>query len=400
VKLLADKGYELIPCERTSDSIIGEGAYSKVQLFYSTSLRKNVAIKIINKSSAPRDFVNHFLPREIEVLQRVRHQFVVEITEILATNDGRIFIVMEYAQHGDLLRHIQQNGAIDEDRSRYLFKQLIKSVQYLHNKRIVHRDLKCENLLLTRMKEDLPKIRNNRSYTELSNNNNNINQTPPESPRRYDMGNMLTPEFNMEEVKLLVTDFGFSRRFESPDEKSRTFCGSAAYAAPEIIKGEPYKMRDHDMWSLGVILFIMVCGTMPYDDSNVRKMLKEQLSRKLRFPPQAAQTLSDECKDLIHKLIEPNANRRYKIDQILSHPWLTQIPNEEIISTPSPIVIQSLGLEENNNSSSNNKSAKKSQSNQKSQHNPTASDQSHQQHQQQGKEQQAKNGNTNNKFWW
>jgi serine/threonine protein kinase len=221
-------------------------------------------------------------------------------------------------------------------------------------------------------------------------------------PRRYDMGNMLTPEFNMEEVKLLVTDFGFSRRFESPDEKSRTFCGSAAYAAPEIIKGEPYKMRDHDMWSLGVILFIMVCGTMPYDDSNVRKMLKEQLSRKLRFPPQAAQTLSDECKDLIHKLIEPNANRRYKIDQILSHPWLTQIPNEEIISTPSPIVIQSLGLEENNNnSSSNNKSAKKSQSYQKSQHNPTASDQSHQQHQhQQGKEQQAKNGNTNNKFWW
>ena len=96
------------------------------------------------------------------------------------------------------------------------------------------------------------------------------------------MGNMLTPKFNTDEVKLLVTDFGFSRRFENEDERSRTFCGSAAYAAPEIIKGEPYKMRDHDMWSLGVILFIMVCGTMPYDDSNVRKMLKEQLSRKLQ----------------------------------------------------------------------------------------------------------------------
>ena len=237
-----------------------------------------MAVKIINKSSAPRDFVNHFLPREIEVLQRVRHKFVVEITEILATNDGRIFIVMEYAQHGDLLRHIQQNGAIDEDRSRYLFKQLIKSVEYLHSRRIVHRDLKCENLLLTRMKDDLPNInvsRQGHSQTSLS-------KTPPESPRRYDMGNMLTPKFNTDEVKLLVTDFGFSRRFENEDERSRTFCGSAAYAAPEIIKGEPYKMRDHDMWSLGVILFIMVCGTMPYDDSNVRKMLKEQLSRKLQ----------------------------------------------------------------------------------------------------------------------
>jgi len=339
VSLLADKGYELIPCDRTSDSIIGEGAYSKVQLFYSTSLRKNVAIKIINKSSAPRDFVHHFLPREIEVLQRVRHQFIVEISEILTTNDGRIFIVMEYAQHGDLLRHIQQNGAIDEERSRYLFKQLIKAVQYLHNRRYVHRDLKCENLLLTRLKEDLPKIR----QLDGTESDTTLTRTPPESPRRYDMGSMLTSKFPMDEVKLLVTDFGFSRRFETEDERSRTFCGSAAYAAPEIIKGEPYKMRDHDMWSLGVILFIMVCGTMPYDDSNVRKMLKDQLSRKLRFPPHAAQTLSDECKDLIHRLIEPNANRRYKIDQILAHPWMTEIPSDSI--TPTPIVVKSLGLQ-------------------------------------------------------
>lgn len=380
VKLLSDKGYELIPCERTTDSIIGEGAYSKVQLFYSTNLRKNVAVKIINKSSAPRDFVNHFLPREIEVLQRVRHKFVVEITEILATNDGRIFIVMEYAQHGDLLRHIQQNGAIDEDRSRYLFKQLIKSVEYLHSRRIVHRDLKCENLLLTKLKDDLPTINRNLSQTTL-------NGTPPESPRRYDMGSMLTQKFNMDEVKLVVTDFGFSRRFENEDERSRTFCGSAAYAAPEIIKGEPYKMRDHDMWSLGVILFIMVCGTMPYDDSNVRKMLKEQLSRKLRFPPQAAQNLSDECKDLIHKLIEPNANRRYKIDQILCHPWLTQIPSDEI--TPIPIVVQNIGLDPERNNTTKGSGSQSNQVKEPTEH-------SHQQH---GKE-QTKNGNTNNKFWW
>jgi len=381
VKLLADKGYELIPCEHTSDSIIGEGAYSKVQLFYSTSLRKNVAIKIINKSSAPRDFVNHFLPREIEVLQRVRHQFVVEITEILATNDGRIFIVMEYAQHGDLLRHIQQNGAIDEDRSRYLFKQLVKAVQYLHNRQIVHRDLKCENLLLTKMKEDLPNIR-----PTAADSSTMLNHTPPESPRRYDMGSMLTSKFKEEDVKLLVTDFGFSRRFESADERSRTFCGSAAYAAPEIIKGEPYKMRDHDMWSLGVILFIMVCGTMPYDDSNVRKMLKDQLSRKVRFPPQAAQNLSDECKDLIHKLIEPNANRRYKIDQILSHSWLTQIPSDDITTTP--IVVQNIGLQAehiaNNNSEANSSCSNSNQTKEPITDKDGTST--------------AKNGN--NKFWW
>jgi len=379
VKLLADKGYELIPCERTSDSIIGEGAYSKVQLFYSTNLRKNVAIKIINKSSAPRDFVNHFLPREIEVLQRVRHQFVVEITEILATNDGRIFIVMEYAQHGDLLRHIQQNGAIDEERSRYLFKQLVKAVQYLHNRKIVHRDLKCENLLLTKMKEELPTINPADSSTALT-------HTPPESPRRYDMGSSLLSKFKQDEVKLLVTDFGFSRRFETEDERSRTFCGSAAYAAPEIIKGEPYRMRDHDMWSLGVILFIMVCGTMPYDDSNVRKMLKDQLSRKVRFPPQAAQNLTDECKDLIHKLIEPNANRRFKIDQILSHSWLTQIPSDDI--TPTPIVVQTIGLQPDQ--IANNNSEETSPSSNSNQTKEPITD----------KDGTSTTKNGNNKFWW
>ena len=110
--------------------------------------------------------------------------------------------------------------------------------------------------------------------------------------------------------------------------------------------------------------------------------------RFLRFPPQAAQNLSDECKDLIHKLIEPNANRRYKIDQILCHPWLTQIPSNEI--TPTPVVVQRIGLDPENSSTTKGSS---SHSNQAHKDNSN-SEHSHQQ------QQAGKNGNTNNKFWW
>jgi len=296
VKLLKDRGYELVAGQ---EHRIGEGAYSKVQLYYSLNLNKRVAIKIVNKTQAPRDFVQHFLPRELEVLQRVRHQNVVQIYEILATNDGRVFIAMEYADHGDVLKFIQMHGALDEDRGRHLFSQLTLAVAYLHEKGIVHRDLKCENLLLTR------------TVHKQQGMNERVHGEEP-----------LLKNYDMDAVKLIVTDFGFSKRYERDGEKSRTFCGSAAYAAPEIIKGEAYQLRNHDMWSLGVILFIMACGTMPYDDSNIRKMLKDQLHKRLRYPPQAAYKLSSSCKDLIQKLIEPDPDSRYNIHQVIAHPWV------------------------------------------------------------------------------
>jgi len=306
MKLLADRGYQPIG----NGEIIGEGAYSKVQLFHSNLLNKDVAVKIINKTSAPRDFVQNFLPREIQVLQRVRHPFIVDIYEILATNDGRVFVAMEYAEYSDLLKHIQLTGAIEENRCRYLFRQLAEAIQYLHDKKIVHRDLKCENLLLT--KKSCPPV---------------TSQPRSLTPRSAPLQQNLTKLFDMEQVKLIVADFGFSKVYESEDELSRTFCGSAAYAAPEIIKGEPYMLKNHDMWSLGVILFIMSCGTMPFDDSNIRKMLRDQMERRVKMPPSAAERLSADCKDLIYKLIEPDAFRRYDINQVLAHPWLRTAPS-------------------------------------------------------------------------
>lgn len=314
VNLLRDRKYDLI-------GNIGHGAYSKVKLFQSKDLNKPVSIKIINKSLAPRDFVQNFLPREIDVLQVVRHHNIVDIYEILATNDGRIFVISEYAQYGDLLHHIQATGAMSETHARDLFRQLSTAIEYLHENKIVHRDLKCENLLLTYNLAPHEVSSTGSSYdSKMSILSSNSGSDPVDKDVICES---LPSNFNLGAVKIILADFGFSRKFTDYEEKSRTFCGSAAYAAPEIIKGEPYLLRNHDMWSLGVILFIMVCGTMPYDDSNIRQMLKDQLGRRVRFPPQVLSKISSECKDLIHRLIEPDVSKRYLVNQILEHNWIS-----------------------------------------------------------------------------
>jgi len=324
-KLLSEQGYQII-------GDIGEGAYSKVRLYWSTTLKQVVAIKIINRQQAPRDFVKNFLPREIDILQKVKHRHITNVYEILATSDGRIFIVLEYSVHNDVLRHIQTNGAFDEVRAKHIFAQLLEAVSYLHSNNIVHRDLKCENLLLTSTSENLA----------------TTNPTIDLSPFQRGQGTSssraskvikplpLSSGFDIDNVKLLLTDFGFSKITKAADEKSRSFCGSAAYAAPEIIQGIPYKPTSHDTWSLGVVLFIMVCGTMPFDDSNVRQMVKEQLAHKIRYPPQAAYNLSATCKDLIERMIEPNPETRLSINEIKAHPWIasTLYKKSGLASTP------------------------------------------------------------------
>lgn len=201
-RLLRERGYRILHG-------IGEGAYSKVKLAYSTRLGREVGIKCINKHVAPKDFVEKFLPRELHALPHLRHENIVRVYEILESSDGYVYIVMEAARNGDMLRYVQKKGALPEHEVRKYFKQLAQAIKYCHSLNICHRynlrrlikkmqkykkirDLKCENLLLDK--------------------DNN----------------------------LLLTDFGFSKPMTFNNHeivKSTTFCGSAAYAAPEIIRG-------------------------------------------------------------------------------------------------------------------------------------------------------------------
>uniref|UniRef100_A0A5F9D365 non-specific serine/threonine protein kinase n=1 Tax=Oryctolagus cuniculus TaxID=9986 RepID=A0A5F9D365_RABIT len=265
---------------------LGEGSYAKVKSAYSERLKFNVAVKIIDRKKAPTDFLEKFLPREIEILAMLNHRSIVKTYEIFETSDGKVYIVMELGVQGDLLEFIKTRGALHEDDARKKFHQLSSAIKYCHDLDVVHRDLKCENLLLDK-------------------------------------------DFNIK-----LSDFGFSKRCLRDDSGriilSKTFCGSAAYAAPEVLQGIPYQPKVYDIWSLGVILYIMVCGSMPYDDSNIKKMLRIQKEHRVNFP--RSKHLTGECKDLIYRMLQPDVNRRLHIDEILSHCWksATQLePREE-----------------------------------------------------------------------
>ncbi|MEE6521566.1 hypothetical protein FKM82_019833 [Ascaphus truei] len=269
---------------------LGEGSYAKVKAAFSDRLKLNVAVKIIDRKKAPADFLERFLPREMEILAAMNHRSIVKTYEIFETSDGKVYIVMELGVQGDLLDFIKTRGALPEDVARRLFTQLVTAVKYCHDLDIVHRDLKCENLLLDK-------------------------------------------DFNMK-----LTDFGFARRLTLDDDDdnvslSKTFCGSAAYAAPEVLQGIPYSPKGSDVWSLGVILFIMVCGSMPYDDSNIKKMLRLQREHRVDFP--RSKHLSNDCKDLNYRILQPDATRRLTVEEILSHTWLQSIPKHRVQESAS-----------------------------------------------------------------
>ncbi|KAJ7309648.1 hypothetical protein JRQ81_007705 [Phrynocephalus forsythii] len=255
---------------------LGEGSYAKVKSAFSERLKFNVAVKIIDRKKAPPDFLERFLPREIEILAKVNHRSIIKTYEIFETSDGKVYIVMELGVQGDLLEFIKNKGALPEDIARKMFRQLCSAIKYCHDGDIVHRDLKCENLLLDK------------------------------------------------DYHIKLSDFGFSKRLVRDDEGrviySKTFCGSAAYAAPEVLQGIPYEPKIYDIWSLGVILYIMVCGSMPYDDTNIRKMLRLQKEHRVHFPK--SKNLTMEYKDLIYRMLQPDVSRRLKIDEVLSHIWM------------------------------------------------------------------------------
>ena len=184
--LLERYGYQL-------GDILGKGSYAVVRKAYSRRHKRYVAVKIICKKKAPEDFLSKFLPREIKVLKKLQHPHVLSLIEVIETNT-RMYIITDLAESGDLLEFIRKNGAVAEAQAKRLFKQLVLGISYVHSQDVVHRDLKCENLLLDK------------------------------------------------EKNLIVSDFGFARdNLTSATGKKKlchTYCGSYAYAPPEILKGE------------------------------------------------------------------------------------------------------------------------------------------------------------------
>lgn len=255
--------------------LLGEGSYARVKITECPN-KQTAACKMICKKKAPKDFVNKFLPRELEIIRKLDHENVLKTHEVHEYTT-KVYVIMEMADNGDLLDYIKKNGARPDNEAKRLFGDVLKGIDYLHGIDVVHRDLKCENLLL---------FKNNR-------------------------------------VK--IADFGFARSCVDADGRrilSETYCGSAAYAAPEILKGTKYQPKAYDMWSTGVILFIIACGSMPFDDGDIRKMLKTQEKNDVHFPSRVEKSLNDDCKKLIRSLLECNVTKRLTVDGARNHSWL------------------------------------------------------------------------------
>jgi len=261
----------------TIDEEVGHGTYSKV---YKGRLRRSeeeqipIAIKIIDIKTSPVDFIKRFLPREINISKLVNHSNLLTTISDFETN-GKHYIVTELARF-DLLQYLRLKGPLRETLARRLFYELISGINHLHVNNIVHRDIKCENLLISL------------------------------------------------DGSLKVADFGFARQIDK-HSLSETYCGSTAYTAPEVLEAKfPYDPKQSDTWSCGVIMYILLAGTMPFSKNQLFTIVKSrtvQISLPLPISAKTTEIASNMMKSILH--FEPD--RRPKLNQLIrDHPWFTK----------------------------------------------------------------------------
>ena len=249
---------------------IGHGAFGKVNISLHVASGRLVAIKTFTKKNLKNKHAKNKINHEIEMLSRLRHPFITQILDSFET-DKHIFIVMEYIC-GDLLGFIRKRGKLSESMTKVIFKQIIEGLRYIHKKKIVHRDIKLDNILI------------------------DLNNT----------------------VK--ICDFGVSKRINKGDIMY-DHCGTPAYIAPEIFKNRGYEGFSCDIWSAGVTLYYMLGGVQPFCADSMKDLEKIILEGKY----DKLEDISDEANDLINRMLQLDPKKRLTDDEILNHPWIANI---------------------------------------------------------------------------
>uniref|UniRef100_A0A673CS43 non-specific serine/threonine protein kinase n=1 Tax=Sphaeramia orbicularis TaxID=375764 RepID=A0A673CS43_9TELE len=238
---------------------IGKGNFAKVKLARHVLTGKEVAPCVARFSQ---------LFREVRIMKMLNHPNIVKLFEVIET-EKTLYLVMEYASGGEVFDYLVAHGRMKEKEARAKFRQIVSAVQYCHQKCIVHRDLKAENLLLDA------------------------------------------------DMNIKIADFGFSNEF-TLGNKLDTFCGSPPYAAPELFQGKKYDGPEVDVWSLGVILYTLVSGSLPFDGQNLKELRERVLRGKYRIPFY----MSTDCENLLKKFLILNPSKRGSLEQIMRDRWM------------------------------------------------------------------------------
>ncbi|XP_062190623.1 CBL-interacting protein kinase 21 [Phragmites australis] len=252
---------------------LGEGHFGKVRLARHADTGRAFAIKILDRQRILAMKIDEQIKREIATLKLLKHPNVVRLYEVSASKT-KIYMVLEYVNGGELFDKITLKGKLSEKEGRKLFQQLMDAVSYCHEKGVYHRDLKPENVLVDAK------------------------------------GN------------IKVSDFGLSAlpQNQRKDGLLHTTCGSPNYIAPEVLLNRGYDGSMSDIWSCGVILYVMLTGNLPFDDQNVVVLYQKILKGNAHIP----KWLSQGAQDILRKILDPNPITRIDVDGIRAHDWFKQ----------------------------------------------------------------------------
>ncbi|KAM9841851.1 serine/threonine-protein kinase NIM1 [Aulostomus maculatus] len=262
---------------------IGYGTFSRVKLAFHALTKDKVALKILDKARLDTQ-AQRLLSREISSMESLHHPNVVRLYEVVET-PSRLFLVLEYAGGGDLHNRIFNEGKLSDNASKTTFAQILSAIKFMHNVNIIHRDLKAENILFT------------------------------------------------SSGCVKVADFGFSTQVSNRSDALDTFCGSPPYAAPELFRDECYLGPPVDVWAMGVLLFFMVTGTMPFRAETMGKLRRCIIEGAYTIPP----WVPGPCQRLIKGILKPVPTERYAIDQMLGCDWLLPVEFPWSLASPEPV---------------------------------------------------------------
>ncbi|XP_050557724.1 uncharacterized protein LOC118280259 isoform X5 [Spodoptera frugiperda] len=249
------------------EKTIGTGNFAVVKLATHIITKSKVAIKIIDKSRLDEDNLKKTF-REIAIMKKLRHPHIVRLYQVMESSHT-IYLVTEYAPNGEIFDHLVSRGRMTEPEAARAFAQMVAAVGYCHANGVVHRDLKAENLLLDK------------------------------------------------DMNIKLADFGFSNEYTAGSPLA-TWCGSPPYAAPELFEGRQYDGPKADIWSLGVVLYVLVCGALPFDGNTLHELRSVVLSGKFRIP----YFMSQECEHLIRHMLVVEPERRLSLRAVARHRWL------------------------------------------------------------------------------